>query len=44
MSCILRSAGHLVQRDERGEQRSVGAFHILYKDGMSFAEHFDLIR
>ena len=43
MSCILRSAGHLVQRDERGEQCSVGAFHILYKDGMSFAEHFDLV-
>ena len=43
VSCVLRSAGHLVQRDERGEQGSCRCvFMSSTRMVMPFAEHLEL--
>ena len=42
MACILEPACYLIHGNEGGKQFAVLSLHILYKDGMSFIQRFEL--
>ncbi len=42
MACILETACYLIHGNEGGKQFAVLSLHILYKDGMSFIQRFEL--
>ena len=42
MACILETACNLVHGNEGRKQFAVLSFHILYKDGVSFVQRFEL--